>query len=734
MRNNKGELFMKKKDEFRREFYLYRVTRPGQEETVNEESDSLEKDSQKQVKRGFVQEEKVYDISKYTGMRVVRPLVSSTSFKKGDVSRPSNAPIVTTMPFSKASAPEENKTPTSTTNDVANSKKDAMEDSLYSETEWVGISLNGNESGETKFIDQSMSYDDVTKLDSEKISQEETKIEEENISTQVDNNASFSNQSSEEQTIQDSSDAKDEEDAEPVKKTAPDQVGPSKEVKNYAQNVINNAKAKEPVKKTNPYVGPTMDFLAHTVEGNENDIEEADRQKEIIDSTFKKSQVGAHVDHYIFGPTVTQFFISIDDGENVRSISKCKDNLTMYLAKERIRILTPIPGQPYGGIEVPKEDKYRRTVWLGDLLDCEDFKKSKMILPAACGRDNYGKNIYIDFTEMPHGLVAGTTKSGKSVCLNCFIMSLLYKYSPSELRLILVDPKAVEFSIYEGIPHLEMPVVTEEEDFQGVLEWIYQEMERRYRLMGRYSEKVISSFNKYANQNHVQKLPYIVMIMDEFSDWFADASAEVELYMQKLVAKARAAGIHIILATQRPSKDVIKGTIKANFDTRIAFKVSSYDDSKIILGGSGAENLQGHGDMLLRYGGSSERRLQGCYVSDDDIKRTVIFLRNHNIVDYMVTKEELHQSSVVREMAQQKNDGATDEQFAEIAYYVVRNRLGSNNAIVHEFNMGYNRANDIFSALERLGIVGPAVHGKAREVLVTEMELEDILKNENISQ
>ena len=355
------------------------------------------------------------------------------------------------------------------------------------------------------------------------------------------------------------------------------------------------------------------------------------------------------------------------------------------------------------------------------------------MLQTTLSLDNYGSAMICDIAEMPHCLVAGTTKSGKSVCLNTFIISLLYHFSPRDLRLVLMDPKRIELTMYEEIPHLAMPVITDKEYFPSALGWVYEEMERRYKMFEYYGEKDFKEFNERLLKEKKQKLPYIVMIIDEFGDWFTGASEEVEDMTQKIAAKARAAGIHVILATQRPSKDVIKGSIKANFDTRLAFKVSSFEDSKVILGSSGAEKLEGYGDMLIKYAGRIEKRLQGAFVGNDEIKTVISYLKENNKCDYIVTKEEIMQSTTTRQMAQNigtgRTSGVDDERFEEVAYYVVRNKNASNNALLREFGMGFNRVNDILIALEKLGVLGPTIKGKQREVLVDEYQLEDILKN-----
>lgn len=515
-----------------------------------------------------------------------------------------------------------------------------------------------------------------------------------------------------------------EEKVTPVVKQSPAVQAKTKETNEVRQVNIGS--------KISKYVGPKLEFLSHTKESGNENVAEAERQKAVINRTFQESGIRASVSEYIFGPTVTQFFIKVEPGVNVRSIQSVESNLTMYLEAESIRLQIPIPGKPFAGIEVPKKRENRKIVHLGDLLDCNEFKNSDMALPIAVGQDNYGTTMYIDIAEMPHCLIAGTTKSGKSVSLNAFLLSLIYKFSPRELRLVLIDPKRIELGKFEGIPHLAMPVIVEQENFLPAVTWVFEEMERRYNVFQDYDVVNIVELNKYLVEQRKPKLPYIVMIMDEFSDWITSAGIEAENMLQRIAQKARAAGIHVILAAQRPSKNVIKGDIKANFDTRLAFRVSSFDDAKIILGSGGAEKLEGYGDMLIRYAGRAERRLQGAFVSNSDVKKVVNFLRTNNKLDYIVTEEELKQSASQRNVGSQgvaKSLGVDDELFDEIAYYVVRNKNASVNSLSRQFNTGFNRMNDIFLGLEDLGIVSKSVKGKSREVLVDELELEDILEN-----
>ncbi len=490
-------------------------------------------------------------------------------------------------------------------------------------------------------------------------------------------------------------------------------------------------KQEQKLKRKTRYVAPPLNLLTRSNDSSSDNIEEAEEQKRIINQTFEESGIRASVEKYIFGPTVTQFLITIEKGANVKDIRKAESNLLMYLQCETIRIQTPIPGKPFAGIEVPKKIENRKTVFLGDMVASKEFKNLKMEVPVVVGEDNYGVYHFIDLVEMPHGLIAGTTKSGKSVCLNTFLLSLVYKFTPEELRIVLIDPKRIELGAYEGIPHLAMPVVVDQEDFQSALGWLYDEMERRYKEFDVYGEHTIKDYNEIRREEGLSTEPYLIMIMDEFSDWFADANAEIELYLQKLAAKGRAAGINIILATQRPSKDVIKGTIKANFDTRIAFRVSSFEDAKVIMGYGGAEKLEGKGDMLIRYAGRAEQRLQGAFVPNKDIKAVNRFLRENNKVEYLVTKEEIHQSTVARNVSNSgpaRQMGINDERFEEVAFYVVRNKNASVNQITQIFGMGFNRVNDIFLALEEMGVLSPGIKGKQREVLLDEFQLRDLLE------
>ena len=493
---------------------------------------------------------------------------------------------------------------------------------------------------------------------------------------------------------------------------------------------------KEPVKKVikkKKYIAPSLDLLNKGSETSDKDIELAEEQKKQINEILEKYGIKAHVAKYIFGPTVIMYLIELESlSEDVKSIRKIEDNLSMYLACSNIRILTPIPNMKYAGIEIPKPKEIRSTVYLRDLISTKEFVNSKYALPVAVGMNSFGEKIYADIGDMPHGLCAGETKSGKSVCLNTIILSLIYHYSSEDVRIMLLDPKTVEFSKYADIPHLAMPVIIEKEYFEPAVIWLTDEMERRYKKLNKFGAVELAELNEELVAQGLPKEPYIVMIMDEFNDWFMDASNTVDDCITKLMQKARAAGIHIILATQRPSADVIKGAIKANIPTRLAFKVSSFADSSVILGQSAAEKLEGKGDMILRYPGKGDIRLQGALVTNKEIKSVVEYLRENYEVDYIVTLEELQQSSISRGPGNGSSDpniGRNDELFEKVCRFVVTNQNASVNQLQKSFGTSFNRMDNMFKDMELLGIVSGTQQGTKRKVLVTELELNEILAN-----
>ena len=512
-----------------------------------------------------------------------------------------------------------------------------------------------------------------------------------------------------------------------------------KATKEEVKEVVEKPKpsvVKEPVKKVikkKKYIAPSLELLNKGCETSDKDIELAEEQKKQINEILEKYGIKAHVAKYIFGPTVIMYLIELESlSEDVKSIRKIEDNLSMYLACSNIRILTPIPNMKYAGIEIPKPKEIRSTVYLRDLISTKEFVNSKYALPVAVGMNSFGEKIYADIGDMPHGLCAGETKSGKSVCLNTIILSLIYHYSSEDVRIMLLDPKTVEFSKYADIPHLAMPVIIEKEYFEPAVIWLTDEMERRYKKLNKFGAVELAELNEELVAQGLPKEPYIVMIMDEFNDWFMDASNTVDDCITKLMQKARAAGIHIILATQRPSADVIKGAIKANIPTRLAFKVSSFADSSVILGQSAAEKLEGKGDMILRYPGKGDIRLQGALVTNKEIKSVVEYLRENYEVDYIVTLEELQQSSISRGPGNGSSDpniGRNDELFERVCRFVVTNQNASVNQLQKSFGTSFNRMDNMFKDMELLGIVSGTQQGTKRKVLVTELELDEILAN-----
>ncbi len=487
-------------------------------------------------------------------------------------------------------------------------------------------------------------------------------------------------------------------------------------------------------KRRKAYKIPPLEYLRLTTGRTNEDEAWINEKAKIINKTFEEFNFKAEVVDKIIGPTVTQFLIKLAPGVNVNNIFKFENNIELSLGLAegaKIRILTRVPNTTYAGIEVPNPK--RQKVMLGDLIRCKEFAEEKGKLPLAVGLDVSGKKVYVDLTEMPHCLIAGTTQSGKSVSLNTIILSLLYRYSPDYLKFVLVDPKQVELSSYEGIPHLAMPVITEFDDFKGTLTWLVNEMERRYSELNLYHQRNIAGLNRVHKERNEPIMPYLVFIMDEFGDWILDGGAEATNKIQKLVQKARAAGIHMILAAQRPSNDVIKGSIKANFDTRFAFKTSSFEDSKVILGGSGAEKLVGRGDLLLKYMGGDPRRIQAAFIDDDngDISHIVDYLRDEYGTEYLIDLEDLRIMSHSASQSESE-DSFYDERLPEVARFIVNSQVGSSQSVSIHFKMGFPRTNKIFMELERLGIVSPAVKGKPRDVLVGPDTLERILEEENL--
>jgi DNA segregation ATPase FtsK/SpoIIIE, S-DNA-T family len=451
----------------------------------------------------------------------------------------------------------------------------------------------------------------------------------------------------------------------------------------------------------------------------EMDTEWISYQEELLNQTLINFNVGAKVVNVTQGPAVTRFEVQPEPGVKVNKITNLSDDIKLSLAARDIRIEAPIPGKHTIGIEVPNQQS--RPVLINEIIQSSVFRDSTSPLTAVLGLDISGKPIVTDLNKMPHGLIAGATGSGKSVCINTILVSLLYKASPEDLKLLLIDPKMVELAPYNRIPHLVSPVITDVKAATAALKWAVDEMERRYELFAHTGVRNISGFNDLAmkHKRYSDKLPYMVIVIDELADLMMMSPADVEEAICRIAQKARACGIHLIVATQRPSVDVITGLIKANIPTRIAFSVSSQIDSRTIIDIAGAEKLLGRGDMLFLENGSSKPvRLQGTYVSDEEIDLVVAHVREQQEPQYLFEQEELLKKAQVTE--------DEDELFYEACEFIIEQGHASTSSLQRRFKIGYNRAARLMDILETNGFITSANGSKPREVLVTVADLESI--------
>ncbi|WP_257208853.1 DNA translocase FtsK [Bacillus sp. AFS031507] len=450
-----------------------------------------------------------------------------------------------------------------------------------------------------------------------------------------------------------------------------------------------------------------------------NDTKWLLEQEEILNETLQNFNVGASVVNVTQGPSVTRFEVQPEPGVKVNKITNLSDDIKLSLAARDIRIEAPIPGKHTIGIEVPNQKS--RPVFINEIIQSSIFKESTSPLTAVLGLDIAGKPIVTDLKKMPHGLIAGATGSGKSVCINTILVSLLFKASPEDLKLLLIDPKMVELAPYNRIPHLVSPVITDVKAATAALKWAVEEMERRYELFAHTGVRDINRFNELAikHKQYSDKLPFIVIVIDELADLMMMSPADVEEAICRIAQKARACGIHLIVATQRPSVDVITGLIKANIPTRVAFSVSSQVDSRTIIDISGAEKLLGRGDMLFLENGSSKPvRLQGTFVSDEEIDLVVGHVREQREPEYLFEQEELLKKAQVTE-----NE---DELFYEACEFIIDQGGASTSSLQRRFKIGYNRAARLMDMLETHGYITSANGSKAREVLITLADLESI--------
>lgn len=464
---------------------------------------------------------------------------------------------------------------------------------------------------------------------------------------------------------------------------------------------------------------PSVDLLDEPNDYSTSfDDEKLRVQSKLLENKLEDFGVHGRVKAISPGPVITTFEYKPAPGIKINKIVNLSDDLALALKAISIRIVAPIPGKAVIGIEVPNSSK--QIVSFKDIVIAKDFVKMKKSLALCLGKDIVGNPVITDLAKMPHLLIAGATGTGKSVGLNAMICSMLYKAGPDEIKLIMIDPKRIELSMYDGIPHLITPVVTDVKKATNALFWAVREMERRYELLAEKKVKNIWQYNskldredKKGEEEPPEKLPFIVIVIDELADLMMVASKDVEVALMRLAQMARAAGLHLILATQRPSVDVLTGIIKANFPARLSFQVSSRTDSRTIIDSNGAESLLGDGDMLFLPPGTAKlQRIHGAYISEDEINRIVEFLKSQKKPDYDME---------VIKASSKENESPTDEEYDEhydaAVAFVTKTGRASISMIQRQMRIGYNRAARIIEMMEREGIVGPSDGAKPREVL-----------------
>ena len=485
---------------------------------------------------------------------------------------------------------------------------------------------------------------------------------------------------------------------------------PQDEIKNLIQEDLPFIKSENKSENKIKFELPNLDFLKKP---SKKERESFNKKEDTSDSKFLEKilmdfGVSGNIKKVSHGPVVILNEFEPAAGVKVSKIINLSDDIARNTSSESARIAT-IPGSNTIGIELPNVS--RENVYLSEILNNSDFKKREIKLPIALGKSISGKPIVGDLTSMPHLLIAGTTGSGKSVCINTIILSLLYRHTPDKCKFILIDPKMLELSTYEGVPHLLCPVITEAKKAASVLGWVVKEMESRYRLMTKEGVRNIDGYNT----KHSLPMPYIVVVVDEMSDLMLVAGKEIENYIQKLSQMARAAGIHIIMATQRPSVDVITGTIKANFPTRISFQVTSKIDSRTILGEQGAEQLLGKGDMLYMSSANRIIRIHAPFVSDSEIEKINGSLRSQAEPEYVDEILNFADEKEINENSKNLND--KDELYQTAVEIIKSEGKASTSFLQRKLQIGYNRAARIIDMMEAEGIVSKANHVGKRDVL-----------------
>ena len=477
------------------------------------------------------------------------------------------------------------------------------------------------------------------------------------------------------------------------------------------------------------YIYPDISLLNINESNNTMSNQEIIKNGKIIEKTLDNFNMDCQITSINKGPVITCYELKPAPGIKLSRIVSLSDNISMALGSSDIRIEAPIPGKTVVGIEVA--NKFKDSVGLREILESSEFVNSKSDVPLTLGKDVEGNIIVESISDMPHLLIAGATGSGKSVCINTIITNILYKSSPNDVRLMLIDPKVVELSVYNGIPHLLIPVVTNPKKAGYALNWAVDEMERRYKLFSESQVRDIKGYNKKKIKEGKisEKIPKIVIIVDELADLMMVSSNEIEDYIARLAQMARACGMHLILATQRPSVDVITGTIKANIPSRIAFAVSSAVDSRTILDMSGAEKLLGRGDMLFYPSSYSKpKRIQGAFISDEEVERLVDFVKLNN-ENSEINKQSLIASQINNK---EKDDNLDlDPLFADAINYVLGDEQASISYLQRKLKVGYSRAARIVDQMEELGIIGPHEGSKPRKLLKTKEEIDDLLGDDN---
>ena len=507
--------------------------------------------------------------------------------------------------------------------------------------------------------------------------------------------------------------------------TEPEKIDFKAETDKFTQNL-----EKESGEAEESYKFPPLTLLKEAKAQNAAALSaELDNTATRLVDTLKSFGVETRIVDISRGPTVTRYELQPSAGVKISKITNLADDIALNLATAGVRIEAPIPNKAAVGIEVP--NKASAVVGVRGILESPVFTSAKSKLTVALGRDIGGNAVVTDIAKMPHGLIAGATGSGKSVCINSIIISILYKAKPDEVKLLMIDPKVVELGIYNGIPHLLVPVVTDPRKVSGALGWAVSEMEKRYKMFADRGVRDLAGYNRFVEQlgdPEVLKMPHIVIIIDELADLMMTAPNEVEDSINRIAAKARAAGMHLIIATQRPSVDVVTGVIKANIPTRIAFAVSSQIDSRTILDSAGAEKLLGRGDMLFSPVGSSKpNRIQGCFVSDEEVEAVVEYIKGDHSADYdddVMVEIERQAAVEKKQKTGLKEDGPDEDPMLNDAIkVVVENGQASTSLLQRKLKLGYARAARIVDEMEQRGVVGPYEGSKPRRVLITKDQL-----------